>query len=117
MLNTYDDGISLDTFVDWLIADGQPIERIDDYADWLARFETAMQALPEHVRKNSVLPLLDAYAHPAPVSGRHAPAGKFRAAVQQAQIGESRDVPHLSEALILKYVADLRHLGLLGVHA
>ncbi|MDD7814160.1 thioester reductase domain-containing protein [Mycobacterium sp. CSUR Q5927] len=117
VLNTHDDGISLDTFVDWLIDDGQRIERIDDYSDWLARFQAAMQALPEDERKNSVLPLLDAYARPAPASGRHAPTEKFRAAVQRAEIGEGSDVPHLSEALILKYVADLRHLGLLGVHA
>ena len=31
VLNTHDDGISLDTFVDWLIAAGITIERIDDY--------------------------------------------------------------------------------------
>lgn len=63
VLNTHDDdGISLDTFIDWLIADGQKIERIDDYGEWLDRFEPAMKLLPENQRKNSVLPLLSAYA-------------------------------------------------------
>ena len=55
MLNTHDDGVSLDTFVDWLIADGHKIERIDDYQQWLARFTEAMKALPENQRKSSLL--------------------------------------------------------------
>ncbi|PIB79697.1 carboxylic acid reductase [Mycobacterium celatum] len=114
VLNNHDDGISLDTFVDWLIAGGQKIERIDDYGEWLARFEAAMKALPENQRKNSVLPLLSAYARPAtPTPGSHLPAEKFRAAVQSAGIGTDNDVPHLTEALIDKYVTDLHQLGLL----
>lgn len=117
VLNTYDDGLSLDTFVDWLIDSGHQIERVDDYGDWLARFAAAMNDLPDDERKNSVLPLLDAYARPAAASGTHAPAEKFRAAVQHAGIGETGDVPHLSEALISKYVTDLRQLGLLGTSA
>jgi fatty acid CoA ligase FadD9 len=112
VLNTHDDGISLDTFVDWLIEAGQSIERVDDYDDWLARFSAAMEALPEQQRKNSVLPLLSAYAQPA-APGTHAPAENFRAAVQSAGIGEAGDVPHLSQPLIVKYVTDLGRLGLL----
>ncbi len=112
VLNTHDDGISLDTFVDWLVAAGQDIERIDDYDEWLSRFAEAMKALPERQRRNSVLPLLNAYTHPT-VPGTHAPAEKFRSAVQSAGVGEDHDVPHLSEALVAKYVADLRQLGLL----
>lgn len=118
MLNTHDDGLSLDTFIDWLIADGQKIERIDDYGEWLGRFEAAMKSLPENQRKNSVLPLLSAYAHPAaPASATAMPADKFRAAVQSGGIGIDNDVPHLTEALIDKYVADLDQLGLLGAAA
>ncbi|MGH3959546.1 carboxylic acid reductase [Mycobacterium sp.] len=115
VLNTHDDGISLDTFVDWLIANGQRIERIDDYGQWLNRFEAAMKALPENQRKDSVLPLLNAYAQPAPpMPTTRMPAEKFRAAVRSAGIGSDNDVPHLNEALINKYVADLQQLGLLA---
>src|SRR5262249_48374842 len=64
--NPHDDGISLDTFVDWIIAAGYPIERIDDYADWLIRFEMAMRALPERQRAQSVLAVLDVYRQPMP---------------------------------------------------
>jgi fatty acid CoA ligase FadD9 len=115
VLNTHDDGISLDTFVDWLVESGQHIERIDDYGQWLDRFGAAMKSLPESQRKNSVLPLLDAYARPAvPLHGALMPAEKFRAAVHSEMIGGNGEVPHLSRPLIEKYVADLHQLGLLG---
>ncbi|OBA61560.1 oxidoreductase [Mycobacterium sp. 1100029.7] len=118
VLNTHDDGISLDTFVDWLIAAGHHIERIDDYDEWLVRFDAAMQALPDAQRKASLLPLMSAYAKPGqPTLGTEMPADKFRAAVQSAKIGSTNDVPHITEALIDKYVDDLRHLGLLDARA
>ncbi|OBB93993.1 carboxylic acid reductase [Mycobacterium sp. 852002-40037_SCH5390672] len=122
VLNTHDDGVSLDTFVDWLVAGGHPIERIDDYQQWLARFTEAMKALPENQRKSSLLPLMNAYAKPGqPTHGTGMPAEKFRAAVQSAGIGSDKDVPHVTEALIDKYVTDLQRLGLLssraGAHA
>jgi fatty acid CoA ligase FadD9 len=45
--NPHDDGISLDTFVDWLVDAGHEIQRIGDYNEWLTRFETTLKALPE----------------------------------------------------------------------
>ena len=39
VMNPYDDGISMDTFVDWLIDTDYPITRVPAYATWLARFE------------------------------------------------------------------------------
>ncbi|ORA19636.1 hypothetical protein BST14_04310 [Mycobacterium arosiense ATCC BAA-1401 = DSM 45069] len=117
VLNTHDDGISLDTFVDWLIAGGHRIERVDDYQQWLARFTEAMRALPDNQRKNSLLPLMSAYAKPGqPTQGTGMPAEKFRAAVQSAGIGSDNDVPHVTKALIDKYVTDLQRLGLLRSH-
>ena len=114
VLNTYDDGISLDTFVDWLSAAGNRIDRIDNYNEWLSRFESALRALPENQRKNSVLPLLNAYARPAaPMPATLMPAEKFRAAVKSVATDRTEDVPHLTEPLIGKYVTDLRQLGLL----
>nr|WP_082959938.1 carboxylic acid reductase [Mycobacterium sp. E2462] len=114
VLNTHDDGVSLDTFVDWLAAAGHPIERVDDYGEWLRRFTEAMQALPEDQRKSSLLPLMSAYATPGqPTQGTQMPAEKFRAAVQSAGVGAAADVPHITEALIDKYVTDLLRLGLL----
>jgi fatty acid CoA ligase FadD9 len=114
VMNPHDDGVSLDTFVDWLIDAGHDIARIDDYDDWLARFETALKALPEKQRQQSVLPLLGFYREPQrPLLGAPAPTEVFRAAVHGAQIGADNAIPHISAELIDKYVNDLRHLGLL----
>lgn len=114
VMNPYDDGVSLDTFVDWLIDAGHKIQRIDDYKDWLARLETALRALPEKQRQQTVLPLLNAYQTPEkPLRGAPAPAEVFHAAVRAAKIGAGKDIPHLSAPLIDKYVTDLQYLGLL----
>ncbi|MHC5908437.1 carboxylic acid reductase [Streptomyces sp. S6] len=112
--NPHDDGISLDTFVDWLVEAGHPIRRIDDHAAWLTRFTTALRALPERQRRHSVLPLLHAFAHPEE-SGPEPmlPADRFQAAVKDPETGLGKDIPHLSAALVRKYATDLERLGLL----
>jgi fatty acid CoA ligase FadD9 len=40
----------------------------------------------------------------------------FRDAVPAAKIGADEDIPHQSASLTDKYVADLKHLGLLAHH-
>lgn len=112
--NPHDDGISLDDFVDWLIEDGHPIVRIDDYDEWFGRFESSVRALPEKQRQHSLLPLLDAYRSPGrAIRGSAIPTKRFQAAVQAAAIGPDKDVQHLTASLISKYVADLHLLKLL----
>jgi fatty acid CoA ligase FadD9 len=108
--NPHDDGISLDTFVDWIIAAGYPIEKIDDYSGWLARFETTMRALPERQRAHSVLTVLDVYREPMPaVAGSPVPGARFRSAVERS----GRAIPHVTQQLIGKYLAELDRLGVL----
>ena len=58
VMNPHDDGIGLDEYVDWLIEAGYPIQRIDDFGEWLQRFETALRALPDRQRQHSVLQML-----------------------------------------------------------
>src|SRR6201986_2940309 len=114
-MNPHDDVISLDVFVDWWNEAGHNIARIDDHHEWLGRFETALRALPDKQRQQSGLPLLDAFRKPeTPLAGAPAPHAVFRGAVQAAQIGADEDIPHLSSALIDKYVADLQLLGLVS---
>ena len=114
VVNSHDDGISLDQAVDWLIDAGHAIQRIDDYADWLSRFESAMRVLPDKQRQHSELELLEAFKPPThALNGPVLPAESFRDAVRAAQIGADRDIPHISAALIGKYVSDLRQLQLL----
>jgi fatty acid CoA ligase FadD9 len=114
VMNPYDDGIGFDEFVDWLIEAGCSIQRIGEYGDWLHRFETTLRALPEKQRNSSLLPLLHNYQKPEkPINGSMAPTERFRAAVQDAKIGPDKDIPHISPPVIVKYVSDLRLLGLL----
>ncbi|WP_305129409.1 carboxylic acid reductase [Streptomyces sp. MnatMP-M17] len=111
LVNPHDDGISLDVFVDWLNDTGHRIERVDDYGDWLARFEAAMRALPEGQRQHSALPLIHGFEQPENViRGSFIPSGRFRAAVQAAKIGPAEDIPRLSPSLIRKYATDLKRL-------
>ncbi|MDH6193620.1 fatty acid CoA ligase FadD9 [Mycobacterium frederiksbergense] len=114
VMNPYDDGIGLDEFVDWLIEAGYPVHRIDDYATWLQRFETALRALPDKQRQASLLPLLHNYQRPSyPLRGAAAPTDHFREAVQEAKIGPDKDIPHVSPAVIVQYITNLKQLGLL----
>ena len=120
VMNPHDDGIGVDEYVDWLIEAGCPIQRIADFGEWVQRFETALRGLPDRQRQHSVLEVLQLLLHssrdlqPAePVCGALAPTDRFRAAVQEAKIGPDNDIPHVSAAIILKYVTDLQLLGLL----
>lgn len=105
VVNPHDDGISLDTVVDWLADAGIAVHRVEDYQAWRERFEAALRALPEKQRQHSLLPLMRAWREPAtPVAGSAVPAERFRAAVPE--------IPHLSRPLVEKYVTDLQDLGL-----
>ena len=114
LVNPHEDRISMDTFIDWAIEAGYKIQRIDDYADWAGRFETALRGLPEKQRQQSSLPLIHQLRSPMPASpGAHASAIRFRAAVQKHGIGKDRDIPHLSKPFILKYLDDLKLLRMI----
>ncbi|HWF71081.1 MAG TPA: amino acid adenylation domain-containing protein, partial [Mycobacterium sp.] len=116
VMNPHDDGIGFDEYVDWVIEAGYPIQRIDDFGEWLQRFETALLDLPDRQRPRAVLELLSrnsTYLQPAkPSRGSLAPTERFRAAVQEAKIGPNGDIPHISAPIITKYVNDLQLLGL-----
>ena len=62
----------------------------------------------------SLLPLLHNYQRPeTPILGSIAPTDRFRSAVQDAKIGPDKDIPHVTAAVIVKYITDLQLLGLL----
>jgi fatty acid CoA ligase FadD9 len=106
----YEDGVSLDNIADWMIEAGCGIERIDRYDAWLSHFETAMHALPEEQKQQSLLTILGPYRQPQMAGGKSLLRNeRFQAASQAAGF----EIPHLSAELIKKYVADLRGLGLL----
>jgi thioester reductase-like protein len=106
LINSHDDGVSLDVFVDWLLEAGHHIQRIDDYREWFTRFEALLLALPPERRQHSLLPLLSGFRGPQSPTGI---AGGF------AQVPGSEahgDIPPITKSLILKYVDDLERLGM-----
>ncbi|MBA0044838.1 carboxylic acid reductase [Mycobacteroides sp. LB1] len=110
-VNPHADGVSLDSFVDWLIDAGYPIQRIAKYSEWFDRFDTAIRGLPEKQKQHSLLPLLHAYRYSQHAhNGAFLPAVRFREGVQSAQ---NTDIPHLTRELVVKYATDLKQLGLL----
>ncbi|MEE6138710.1 amino acid adenylation domain-containing protein [Mycobacterium sp. 050128] len=120
VMNPHDDGIGIDTYVDWLIEAGYPIQRIDDFAEWVRQFEIGLRALPDRQRQHSVLQMLQLMLHNPeqiqplePTRGSFAPTDRFRAAVQEAKIGADNDIPHITAPVIIKYVTDLQLVGLL----
>jgi glycopeptidolipid biosynthesis protein len=120
VMNPHDDGIGIDTYVDWLIEAGYPIQRIDDFGEWVRQFEAGLRALPDRQRQHSVLQMLQLMLHNPdqiqplePTRGSFAPTDRFRAAVQEAKIGPDNDIPHISAPVIMKYVTDLQLVGLL----
>jgi thioester reductase-like protein len=52
------EGPSLDTAVDWLVDCGESVTRIEDYSEWLRRFEIGLRSAPEHVASFTALPLV-----------------------------------------------------------
>ena len=110
-VNPHDDGVSLDSFLNWIEAEGVQIDRLEDHDQWYSRFRTALIQLPEDVRTASVLPVLDAYAKPISARGGKADAPQFVDAVTAAFDGRA-EIPHLGPSLIRKYLADLEHLSL-----
>jgi fatty acid CoA ligase FadD9 len=124
VMNPHDDGIGFDEYVDWLIEAGSPIQRINDFGEWLRRFEAALSALPDRQHRHTLLWKLplgtsdpshnsDRLRPAEPLGGSIAPTDRFRAAVQEANIGRDGRIPHVSAPIINKYVSDLRLLGLL----
>jgi len=105
------DHVGFDEFVDWMIEAGCRIERIAEYDDWFQRFETALHGLPDDQRAHSLLQILAPYRHPQhPGMGEGVPCQRFASAAAAAGC----PVPHLEAGLIHKYVADLRHVGLIA---
>jgi fatty acid CoA ligase FadD9 len=109
VVNPHDDGISMDTFIDWATEAGYGIQRIEGYDDWYRRFETALRGLPDKQRQHSSLPLLHQWRRPMPASaGALAPSVRFERDVRK----HGKEIPHLSATFIRKYLNDLRVLGL-----
>ena len=108
----WDDEISLDTFVDWILSAGYSLKRIPDYGRWYKEFARRLQGLEESKREHSSLPVLRQLRTPAPV-GKKAKinAQRFR---QKVQSFLGTDIPHLTEEFLHKCLSDLQALRLIS---
>ena len=111
LVNHHDDGVSLDSFIDWMKKSGVRINTINDYSEWLQRFEQSLRNLPEALKAQSVLPLLHSLAKPTKVQ-RGSPISSIRLQSALAEgSGLPVGVPRIDRLLIDRYVSDLRALG------
>jgi fatty acid CoA ligase FadD9 len=107
-----DDGVSLDTVVDWIESAGYSVQRLPDHGEWLRRFEAKLSTLTEQQRQHSSLNVLDAWRRPHPAHPPQDDSRHFIAAVKDLVCGP--EIPHITEAFIHKYLGDMRGLGLIG---
>ena len=112
VINAHDDGISLDTLVDWVEAAGYPLQRIDDYVAWLELFASKLEALPPEARQRSSLAVIESLRRPAPAHATVPGSARFGAAVRR--LGTEPEVPHLSAGYVAKCLDDLVELGLIA---
>ncbi|MGD9793041.1 MAG: thioester reductase domain-containing protein [Acidimicrobiia bacterium] len=112
MVNNHDDGVSMDSFVEWVESAGYPIDRVADHADWVRRFETVLQALPEDLRGASSYMVMDSMR--ALYRANPSTPGNMQFLEGLRQLPQPLELPHLTEAIIHKSLADLRHHGLLA---
>lgn len=107
-----DDGVSLDVIIDWVEAEGYPIERIADYASWLEQFAARLQALPREKKQASSLNVLGALRRQATATPHLPGSAQFIAAVQDLPAGP--DVPHLTREFIAKCLRDMQLRGMIA---
>lgn len=103
----HDDGISLDSYVDWIQSAGYPVHRIADHADWYQRFNTKLQNLPEQERGRSSVDIIEHFQKPHKVDTPVVSTAKFEKALG------GNNIPHITEEFIHKYLGDMKALGLL----
>ncbi len=109
----WDDGVSLDTLVDWIASAGYPVTRLADHAAWLAEFRRRLLALPPPLQQRSALPILHQWAQPIPASAEtRFDARQLRERLEEIG-GGPVEIPRLDERAIHAYLRDLVVLGLI----
>ena len=105
------DGVSLDSFVDWIISAGYKVQRLDKHKKWFERMQDKLNTLPDEQKQQSALDILVAYSRPYPPASNPAGCDNFKGLIQTLNAGA--DIPHLSETYIHKCLADMRLLRIL----
>lgn len=115
MVNSHDDGVSLDSFADWIETKGYKVARLSPHSEWMRRFEDKLRNLPDEERHHSSLNILGHFAQPHSPEPSPLSSVDFVARVRTLAAGPQ--IPHLSEAYIHKYLDDLHARGLIAAPA
>lgn len=117
VMNPYDDGIGLDEFVDWLNSptsgSGCTIQRIADYGSGCSgsNFAACLAGSPApRLAAALAAQLPRACKADMRVNRAHRPVPRCR---PRSENRSDKDIPHLTAAIIAKYISNLRLLGLL----
>jgi fatty acid CoA ligase FadD9 len=105
-----DDGISLDTFVDWIQRAGYPMKRIDDHATWLRTFRERLEGLDPAQQQHSALAGLKEWERPSG-GARGLDNRRFRERLRS--LGEAAELPSIDEATIHRYLESMVAAGLI----
>jgi fatty acid CoA ligase FadD9 len=105
-----EDGISLDTFVDWIQRAGYAVKRIDDYATWLRTFRERLEALDPAAQQHSALAGLKAWERPT--AGQRGLDNR-RLRERLRSLREPADMPPIDEPTIVRYLDNMVAAGLI----
>ncbi|KTD57521.1 thioester reductase domain-containing protein [Legionella shakespearei] len=100
------DGNSLDSFVDWIIKAGYPVQKISDYQQWLKDFTLKLHQLDNATQQDSIIALLHALTHPFYSDYVASDCNNFKHLIKT--INPPLKIPHLHEAFILKCIDDIK---------
>jgi fatty acid CoA ligase FadD9 len=109
----WDDGVSLDTLMDWVESAGYPLRRMEDHAAWFAAFGARLRQLPPEEGRRTALPILSRWAEPDRSWERERiDATQFLAQVRRRRPGGEAEPPGVTEGFLHAYLEDLQALGL-----
>jgi fatty acid CoA ligase FadD9 len=105
-----DDGVCLDTFVDWVQRAGYPLRRVETYAGWLRAFRERLEALGPVEQQHSALAGLKAWERPA--AGEPGFDNRLLRRRLEA-LGERAEMPQIDEPTIRRYLESMVSAGLI----
>lgn len=111
-VNAHDDGISLDTFLEWAAGAGYSLSTVKPYEAWYAAYGAALRKLPDDVRNSTNLAILFQWQQPISHSSTKFDNRVFcQVLTQWTRFHDG--VPHLDAAFVRHYLEQLHKASLI----
>lgn len=111
-MNVHDDGISLDSLLDWTAAAGYPLSTVTPYQRWFDEYGRALEQLPPAVRETTNFPILYQWAKPSGAAGTRCKNDAFSRALQEWTTFKE-GVPHLDQMYLEHYLKGMHRQHLI----